>query len=197
MVSIATRVFRRSAVLCVMVASVTATFSAQSPTQPTVARAYIEGVTLPPPPLIAVPANVVIAGSYEDIVESMLRSSATFRRQCSRIAHDRTLHIVVERSLLRGMDGTSALTRISHRSDGGIDASVEIGHLGDPVLLIAHEFEHILEQLDGVDLPAMAARPATGVHTVPNSGHFETERAIAAGQQVVREVSESGRKRGT
>ncbi len=74
---------------------------------------------------------------------------------------------------------------------------MEVGYLGEPILLIAHEFEHILEQLDGVDLPSMAARPATGVHAVASSGRFETDRAIAAGRQVEREVFDSGRKRGT
>jgi len=56
-------------------------------------------------------------------------------------------------------------------------------------LLIAHEFEHIIEQLDGVDLPLMASRTASGVHRVPGSEHFETDRAIAAGHRVSEEVS--------
>ncbi len=51
--------------------------------------------------------------------------------------------------------------------------------------LLGHEFEHLIEQLDGVDLSAMArggeARRLT-------DGAFETERAIAAGQQVAGEV---------
>ena len=197
MVPIASRVFRRGAVLFVMVAGFDAALGAQAPTQPLVARTYIEDVGLSPPPLLAPPANVVIAAAYRDTVESMLRSSATFRRQCGRIARDATLHVVIERSLLRGLDGNRALTRITRRSDGGIEATVEVGYLGEPILLIAHEFEHILEQLDGVDLPSMAARPATGVHAVASSGHFETDRAIAAGQQVAREVFESEHKRGT
>jgi hypothetical protein len=65
------------------------------------------------------------------------------------------------------------------------------------VLLIAHEFEHILEQLDEVDLPSMAARPATGVHTVPGSDHFETDRAIAAGRAVRAEVKRGRAGNGT
>jgi hypothetical protein len=180
-----------------MVASVDATFSAQPPAQPLIARMYIEEVGVSAPLLFTVPSNVEIAEGYREIVGSMLRLSPTFRRQCGRIARDRTLHVVVERSLLLGTNGNGALTRITRRSDGGIDAAVEVGYLGEPILLIAHEFEHILEQLDGVDLRSMAARPATGVHAVASSGHFETDRAIAAGRQVEREVFGSGRKRGT
>ena len=96
--------------------------------------------------------------------------------------------------MLPGMAPDEAMTRIVRRPDGVIDAGVQVGSAGDPVLLIAHEFEHILEQLDGVDLPSMAARPATGVRLVSGSGHFETERAIAAGRRVADEVTR-GRSR--
>ena len=55
--------------------------------------------------------------------------------------------------------------------------------------LIAHEFEHIIEQLDGVDLGAHAAQPHTGVTAI---GHrrdiFETMRAKRAGLKVVSEL---------
>ena len=180
-----------------MVASVGATLSAQSPAQPLIARTYIEDAGVSAPLLVTVPSNVEVAEGYREIVGSMLRLSPTFRRQCGRIARDRTLHVAVERSLLFGASGDGALTRITRRSDGGIDAVVEVGYLGEPILLIAHEFEHILEQLDGVDLPSMAARPATGVHAVARSGFFETDRAIAAGRRVETEVFGSGRKRGT
>ena len=82
-----------------------------------------------------------------------------------------------------------AQTRIVWRPDGGIEAGVQVGLSGDPTLLIAHEFEHILEQLDGVDLPLMASRAGSGVHRVAGSEHFETDRAIAAGRRVLEEVS--------
>ena len=55
--------------------------------------------------------------------------------------------------------------------------------------LIAHEFEHIIEQLDGVDLAAHAAQRHTGVFAI---GHrrdiFETMRAKRAGRKVVSEL---------
>jgi len=52
--------------------------------------------------------------------------------------------------------------------------------------LIAHEIEHIVEQLDGVDLEAQAGNGA-----VWSSGHrtFETRRAIEVGRRVAREKS--------
>ena len=50
---------------------------------------------------------------------------------------------------------------------------------------LAHEFEHLIEQLDGVDLRALAKEGEA--RRLPD-GAFETERAIAAGQQVAGEV---------
>ena len=65
---------------------------------------------------------------------------------------------------------------------------------GDSLIeLIAHEFEHILEQLDSVDLAAMAARSGTGVRAVSELGHFETDRAIAAGRRVESEMASARR----
>jgi hypothetical protein len=211
MATSAYRVLRCRAALCLAVASLEVTAAAQSPVQPLMARrddhatwrtaspvvrTYLEddGTSVPSHP--APPPNVVIPASYRQTVDWMLRSSPTFRRQCSRIARTTGLSVVIERSLLPNTAGDGAVTRISRRSDGRLDANVEVGYLGDPVLLIAHEFEHVLEQVDGVDLPSMAARPATGVHAISRSGQFETDRAIAAGRQVAQEVYRSGRKQG-
>jgi hypothetical protein len=141
-----------------------------------------------------VPANIVIPGAYRPAVAAMLRYSPTFRRQCSRIALTPDLRIAIMPSLLPGILPDEALTRIVRRPDGRMVADVQLGTVGDPVLLIAHEFEHILEQLDGVDLASMASRSATGVHQRPGSEHFETDRAIAAGRQVADEV-QRGRSR--
>jgi hypothetical protein len=142
--------------------------------------ALLDGPTQQLGPAITIPPN------YRSSVAAMLRYSPTFRRQCNRIARTPDLRVEIVSSLLGGAPG-GALTRIV-RSARGIDASVQLAPAGDPVVLIAHEFEHILEQLDGVDLPVMATRVATGVHLVPGSGHFETDRAIAAGRQVADEV---------
>jgi hypothetical protein len=196
MVTIASRVSRCGAVLYLTVTGLGMTTEAQSPAQPLLARAYIEDDRLSIPSFPALPANVVIAAAYRDIVKSMLLSSATFRRQCSRIGRADYLHVVIEWSLAPDKNGGAAVTRITRRPSGGLDANVRLGYLGDPVELIAHEFEHLLEQLDGVDLASMAARPATGVHAISPSGLFETDRAIAAGRKVAHEVYGSGRKQG-
>src|SRR3954465_5033562 len=162
---------------------------AQQPRVSNVVRAYgdddIDRPSVIPGP-VALPDNIVVARAYQDLVDAMLRRSPTFRSQCSRIGAAPHLRIVVRRSPL-----ALTPTAVTHmtRQHGRIDAEVEVGPLGDPILLIAHEFEHVIEQLDEVDLAAMADRRRTGVRSDPNSGFFETERAIAIGKRVERELS--------
>jgi hypothetical protein len=141
-------------------------------------------------------STIVIAPLYRSTVVAMLRYSPTFRRQYGRLARTPDLRVEITPSLLGGKSPDGALTRIVRR-DGRIEADVQLGASGDPVVLIAHELEHILEQLDEVDLPLMATRTATGVHLVSGSGHFETDRAIAAGHQVASEVRRGRARDGT
>ena len=140
------------------------------------------------------PGNVVLPNSVRGTLVAMLRASPTFRRQCARIGRTSFLRIVVTRSLAAGRAEGGAVTRITRAADGRILAEVQLSPSGDAVTLLAHEFEHILEQLDGVDLAAMAARSGTGVRRLPRSPGFETERAIATGRQVAGEFfGRSGR----
>jgi len=141
-------------------------------------------------------STIEVCPIYRSAVADMLRYSPTFQRQYSRLVRTPYLRVAIAPFLFGGRPADGAVTRIEHRS-AGMEADVQLGPSGDPVLLIAHEFEHILEQLDGVDLPSMATRVATGVHLVSGSGHFETDRAIAAGRQVASEVRRGRARDGT
>ena len=159
------------------------------------ARPYLEEESAAVDGPATLPPNVSIVEVLRPAVNSMLRSSPTFRRQCGRIARSTELHVVIERSHMQGGPLDAALTRVTRGAAGRLDADVQIGALGDAVTLIAHEFEHILEQLDEVDLSAMAARSGTGVRADSIYGHFETDRAVAAGKRVADEVSRAGSRR--
>ena len=52
--------------------------------------------------------------------------------------------------------------------------------------LVAHEFEHVLEQIEGLDLRRLARVKGSGVHEVEGLA-FETDRAQAAGRVVAAE----------
>ena len=56
---------------------------------------------------------------------------------------------------------------------------------------LAHEIEHVLEQVDGVDLRRSARGGLEGVQETQSSV-FETARAIAIGRVVAREVAQWG-----
>jgi hypothetical protein len=54
------------------------------------------------------------------------------------------------------------------------------------VELIAHELEHVLEQVDGIDLRRRARQRLNGVIIL--GGRYETERARSVGRTVAREA---------
>ena len=141
------------------------------------------------PTQLATPSNVVVPRLYQAMVDAMLRRSPTFRRQCVRLSGEGglTVQLVIgphtQRSDLR------AMTRISRTETGQLVAVVEIPPLRDVEELIAHEFEHIIEQLDGVDLAAQAQLSQTGVtQTGRDGGIFETVRATRMGLRVASEL---------
>jgi hypothetical protein len=68
-------------------------------------------------------------------------------------------------------------------------AAIEIPALDNVVELIAHEIEHVIEQLDGIDLPAHAARKDSSVTELESDETmFETVRARRVGALVASEV---------
>lgn len=141
------------------------------------------------PRQLAAPPNLIVADIYRPLLESMLRDSPTFRRQCIRIAGETalTVHLAIRPPPRRS--DIRAITRMTRKPNGALTAFVDIGALDNTVELIAHEFEHIIEQLDGVDLAARAALPHTGVSVVgPVTDVFETKRARLIGLKVASEV---------
>lgn len=132
------------------------------------------------------PANLHVPDVYRSVVEIMWRRSPTFRRQCARIAKASFLTVSV-RMESADVAGARASARIERRSTGTLHATVQVGKSDDLAELLAHELEHIIEQLDGVDLPAMAARRVSGVYRTRDNG-YDTIRAIRAGARVAHEL---------
>ena len=141
------------------------------------------------PRQLAVPPNIFVSDIYRPVVESMLRGSPTFRRQCVRIAGASTLSVyLVVDPPPRGYS-VRATTRLTRDEQGRLIAEVHISPFDDTEELIAHELEHIIEQLDGVDLAKHAAQPRTGVFSIDAHGTvFETMRARRMGLRVASEL---------
>ncbi len=144
------------------------------------------------PRQLSPPPNLVISDAYRQLVESMLRDSPTFRRQCVRIAGEPLLTVYVNIQPPPWPSGIRAATHVSRQPNGRLSAHIAIAPLNDVIELLAHEFEHVIEHLDGVDLAALAALPRTGVHQQDEMhAAFETVRATYIGRKVTAEL---GRK---
>jgi hypothetical protein len=135
----------------------------------------------------AVPPNLE-AGIYRPIVEKMLKLSSTFRRQCWRIATASDLVVSLHPGNRPSVNRFRAKTRIA-RDGRHLVASIEIFTPELAAELIAHELEHVIEQLDGVDLAAKADVDSSGVKRGDASEpSFETVRATRMGLTVAAEV---------
>lgn len=124
------------------------------------------------------------------VVIDLCRRSSTFRRQVARLADAERLTVTVRQVVFpptAAWRAQAAITRI-----GGQVRSVNVlVPAAGPRLvaeLIAHEFEHILEQLDGVDLQRWVGRSGVRrVGTDQSDSPIETERAVQVGRLVAGE----------
>jgi hypothetical protein len=154
-------------------------------------RAYVESRTafVAAPSL---PSNLEAPRVYLGLLESMLQRSPTFQRQCLRIAHHPDLTVRLEANLLSRPSDVRARTQITRRGRK-LTAVVQVLQLDDPEELVAHELEHIIEQLDGIDLAARAALDNSGVRRRRGDPPlFETTRATEVGKAVARELRAGG-----
>jgi hypothetical protein len=136
---------------------------------------------------VAPPANLSFPEMYRETIERMVRRSSMFRRQCVRLASAPHATVILKNAY-RPTAAQKARATI-RRVDGRLIAIVEIQTLGELAELIAHELEHVIEQLDGIDLSAPAALSGTGVRAC-NDGSFETTRAVRIGRLVAQQTRE-------
>lgn len=140
------------------------------------------------------PENLEVHPVLQPFVDSMWERSPTFRRQCRRLAAERDVRV---RLLLDDLLGRplsfKASSRVS-RHGAGLSADIHVGPSPEAIEHIAHELEHVVEQLDGVDLQARAASEAAWKS---GDSSYETRRAIETGRRVAREVLEGARDAGS
>jgi hypothetical protein len=146
------------------------------------------------PACATLPANFVVPAVSQAWVEDLIARSPTLRRQCRIIAAFGD--VVVRLSSLRRVSGwCRARTSFTRDRDGGLRAAIDIPVSVDFAELLAHELEHVIEQIEGIDLRRMARHRDSGVWEVgPNV--FETTRAIYAGVLAAGEAFACGRERG-
>ena len=139
-------------------------------------------------PALAQPLNIQVDPLLQPLVEKLLRQSPTVRRQWQAIGASRLVRVsLISSPLLRESWTARARTAVSRYAQGAIRAVVELPSAVDLTELLPHELEHVLEQVEGLDLPALAKDGSSGVQEL-SRGVYETDRARNAGFDAMREV---------
>jgi len=151
---------------------------------PAAAQARSEDVS----PAAARPSNITVDALLQPVVVSLLEKSQTFRRQWQSIEQSALMRVTIRpASDLRETPAVRARSQVSRYAYGAIRAIVELPVVVDVTELLPHEFEHLLEQLEGIDLAALVQRGDPGVEVMPG-GAYETARAQRAGRAAMQEV---------
>lgn len=136
------------------------------------------------------PPNIRVESDLLPRVRVMLRRSPTFREQCQRLADNPWVHVRVrveptyfERRSYR------AYSVIQRPQTNLIVAIVTLQGMADPAIWVSHEFEHVIEQVEAVDLDSLADGRRQAWRS--GDGMFETARAIRAGETVIDEVRDN------
>ena len=131
------------------------------------------------------PANVFLLHDIEEPLQRIYERAPSFRAQCARIAAAKGLRVTVR--IDPSMPSRCrAFTRL-RRSGTQIFADVHLRPSSDHAEMLAHEFEHVLEQIEGLNLHTLSRVKGSGVREV-EFAVFETDRAQAAGEAVAAET---------
>lgn len=135
---------------------------------------------------IGPPTRLHVVDPLRPVLHDLWQRSPAFRRQCARLA-EASVELTVQIGLPHGAIGVRALTRIEVRDGVVRHVTVYLGRTLDMAYeLLAHEIEHVLEQIDGVNLRVLAVAGVRGVQASRDA--YETSRAVAIGRLVEREV---------
>jgi Tol biopolymer transport system component len=140
---------------------------------------------MPAATVAVLPSNLAAASVFQPFLDSMYGSSPTFRRQCRRLGAAPHVKVALRLEELRRRPSFDARTVFRRQNGAIVSADVFLSPSRNAVEFIAHEVEHVLEQLDGVDLEAQLG---SGHVWRRDDGAFETRRAAEAGRRVAREV---------
>ena len=128
--------------------------------------------------------RLIPAAGVRPVVEKGMERSETIRRQCEALAAARAV-VVLEWGAMADSQ-LHARTAMEVR-DGVVVASVKLPPIGDIIVLMAHELQHVIEQTRGLDLRAEAERAGSGVWR--SSGNYsETQAAVDVSRRVEEEL---------
>jgi hypothetical protein len=132
--------------------------------------------------------NILVAFPLEPCVATMLSRSPTFRDTYTFIARRHDVRVTM--ALAPGRDShLRAVTDVRSFVGGHRVAEIRLHTTANLVELIAHEMEHVREQLEGTNLLLLSVARSSEVRRVGRS--FETIRGIQTGERVAEEVGRS------
>jgi hypothetical protein len=142
----------------------------------------------------SVTTSLQISSELQRPVDRMLSVSPTFVNQYCRLVRARGLLVGVRMDIELMERRLRARSIVRRYGSGLVVVAVAIAPGPRHEEWIAHEFEHILEQLDGLDLSELARGRARHVW-FSGPALIETHRAIQAGRTVHDEVRKRPRAR--
>jgi hypothetical protein len=139
------------------------------------------------------PANVVVQPELRAAVARMWEGSPTFRAQVLKIGeHPRyRVAVTLEPALLLNRTWRAQCV-LRVYSSGFVSARVMVLLNREVEELIAHELEHVIEHIEGVDVRRDLNKRGSGTYDTGH-GRIETTRASRAGRQARQEL-EAGRE---
>jgi len=139
-------------------------------------------------PRFMLPPSIALEDGLDHVAHWVLRYSPRFREQCVVLASRPDVKATIRIAMRPPGSRMRARAVVRRDASGAFAADIEIRTPVAMPELLAHELEHVIEQIDGVDLPALAAR---GEAQRVEGQAFETRRACLVGQQVAGEVADN------
>jgi len=135
------------------------------------------------------PRGVWLPAALRPAVARMLERSPTFRAQCARLIALGSVHIgVTQDSAALRTKHCGAIAVIRRYASGIVVVAITLPQHGSPYDAFAHEVEHVIEYLEGVQLVSLAASGARRTEVWRGESGIETRRALEAGRRVARET---------
>jgi hypothetical protein len=131
------------------------------------------------------PCRVVAAPTLREAFEEGWGRSQTIRSQCEELA---AAGAVVALEWVAADSLSHAKTGMALRG-GVIAATIRIPPVGDTIVLLAHELQHVIERTRGLDVEVEARRQGSGVWKA--AGGYETQGAIDVSRRVAAELREA------
>jgi hypothetical protein len=137
------------------------------------------------------PCRVVAARTLREAFEQGWERSNTIRGQCEELAAARAV-VVLEWAAADSMSHARTGMTVA---GGVVVATVRIPPVGETIVLLAHELQHVVEKTRGLDVEAESQRPRSGVWKA--AGGYETQGAVDVTRQVSSELREAKRRSGS